>query len=182
MTARHAGRQLLDWLQRWLDRRGKRVLTRFDGYRAATHDPIVRLCRQAVSAADLHYVAYYVRRSCVFHLDVLEDPALGRFVEVLTADDRRAQYARHGSVLPELLAGLGPNLREMDSGGLIRVVLDVERGALYHFVVDQETDRYLVGVTLDQDMVYVTDAKLSALTDEIRYHLGRPRRTATIRS
>ena len=174
--------RLLDWLWRWGGRRGKRVLWKYDGYRPPAHDPIVELCRQAVNAADLHFLAYYGRGSCVFHLDVLEDPALGRFVEVLTADDRRAQYTSHGNVVPELLAGLGPSLREMDSGGLIRVVLDVERGALYHFVVDQGTDRYLVAATLDQDMVYVTDAKLSALTDEIRHHLGHPRRAATLRS
>lgn len=146
------------------------------------HDAIVALCRRAVSVSDLHYLAYYSRRSCVFHVDVLEDPALSRFAEILAPDERRAHYARHGSAMPELLARLQPELREMDAGELIRVVWDVERGAIYHFVVDQPADRYLVGVTLDQDLVDAADARLSAVADEVRHRLGHPRRLAVDRS
>jgi hypothetical protein len=75
------------------------------------------------------------------------------------------------------MAKLNSEFRALDSGTLIRLVLDVERGALYYYVVHSESERFLVGVTLDQDMVHVTDRKLQTLVDDIRHHLGHPRIT-----
>lgn len=150
-------------------------VTKFSGYRAESHDRVVEIVRRKMSVKDLHYLAYYVNRTCVFRMDLLDDPDLGRFHEIVNPDSRRASYDKHGKALDRMMAKLNTDFRELDSGVLIRLVLDVERGAIYYFLVHQESGRFLVGVTLDQDMVHVTDGKLADLVDDIRVHIGAPR-------
>jgi hypothetical protein len=150
-------------------------VTKFPGYRAESHDAVVELSRKRMSVKDLHYLAYHVNHAPVFRMDLLDDPDLGRFHEIVSPESRRASYDKHGRTLDRLMAKLNADFREMDSGVLIRLVLDVERGAIYYFLVHSESGRYLVGVTLDQDMVHVTDGKLAALVDEVRVHIGAPR-------
>jgi hypothetical protein len=153
----------------------------YKGFRAKAHDPIVNLCRKYVSSKDLHYVAYYVGRECIVHVDVLNDPFLDRYFESLSRADRRSHYSKYGIDLEALMASLNTRFSEMDSGILIRLVLDVQRGAIYYFVVHQESNRYLIGVTLDQDMVHVVDSKLADLVDAIRQYLHLPRLTELVR-
>lgn len=151
------------------------VLRRFGPYRAEAYDGVVDLCRNRLNARDLHYVAYYANQQPVFRLDVLNDPALARFSGLVGAEERRTSYERHGRTIHRMMAKLNAEFRSLDSGTLIRLVLDVERGALYYYAVHSETERFLVGVTLDQDMVHVTDRKLQTLVDDIRHHMGHPR-------
>ncbi|HYN93858.1 MAG TPA: hypothetical protein VES42_08410 [Pilimelia sp.] len=153
------------------------VLRRYPPYRADAYDGIVDLCRQQLSVKDLHYVAYYVKKQPVFRVDVLHDPGLARFYGIAGAEDRRAAYERHGRTVDRMMAKLNAEFRSMDSGVLIRLVLDVERGALYYYLIHQESERFAVGVTLDQDRVHATDRKMQVLVDEIRHHLGHPRIT-----
>jgi hypothetical protein len=153
------------------------VLRRFGPYRAEAYDGIVDLCRQHLSAKDLHYVAYYANKELVFRVDVLNDPVLARFYGLVGAEERREAYERHGRTVDKIMGRLNTDFRTLDSGALIRLVLDVERGALYYFVVHSESERFLVGVTLDQDMVHVTDGKLQVLVDDIRHFMGHPRIT-----
>jgi hypothetical protein len=61
-------------------------------------------------------------------MDLLDDPDLGRFHEIVSPESRRASYDKHGRTLDRLMAKLNADFREMDSGVLIRLVLDVERG------------------------------------------------------
>lgn len=153
------------------------VLRRFAPYRAEAYDGIVALCRGRLSVKDLHYLAYYVDQRPVFRIDLLNDPTLARFHGLVGPDDRRASYERHGRTVHRMMAKLNAEFRTLDSGTLIRLVLDVERGALYYYVVHSESSRFLVGVTLDQDMVHVADGKLQTLVDDLRHHLGHPRLT-----
>jgi hypothetical protein len=53
----------------------------------------------------------------------------------------------------------------LDSGVLVRLVLDVKKGALYFYSLDREG--FLLGVTLDQRQVDPTDRKLSELANRI---------------
>ena len=146
------------------------TLRRFRGYGGRGTDRIVSICEGELSVNDLHYLAYYVDGGCRFYLDVLDDPTVEeRFGEV-PADRRRDQYLRHGVRLDVLLKALNRDFKEIDSGILLRVVLDVERGALYYFYVDEK--RFLIGVTLDQEMVHKTDAKMVHVVDETRVLLG----------
>lgn len=150
------------------------VLRKFGPYRPNT-DGIVDLCKQAVGPDCLHYVAYYIRNECAFRLDVFEEPSVARFHGLVSPDERRAAYERYGVELHAMLNRLNTDFHEIDSGALVRLVLDVERGAIYYLVVHSETGRHLVGVTLNQDMVHVADTKLQRLVDEIRHYLGHPR-------
>lgn len=156
---------------------GHVVLRRFPAYRAEACDGIVDLCRRRLDAADLHYLAFYVDKQPVFRLDVLNDPALGRFYGMVGPEERRTAYERHGRTVEAMMTKLNNEFRGMDSGALIRLVLDVERGALYYYVVHSESGRFVIAVTLDQDMVHVTDRKLQVLVDDIRHYLGHPRMT-----
>ena len=146
------------------------LLRRYRDFGAGATDRIVDICKPVIAPTDLHFVAYFVNHSCRFYLDVLDDPKLSRFFDNATPDGRRDQYVEHGYYLDRLLTGLNRSFLKIDSGILIRVVLDVERGALYYYWLDEH--RYLIGVTLNQEMVDKADRKMVHLVDGIRESLG----------
>ena len=148
------------------------VLRRFRDFGAGTNR-LVDICRPEVHPADLHFVAYYVEGACRFHLDVLEDSAVDRFFDQATPDGRREHYLQQARYLYRLMNGLNDSFREIDAGILLRVVLDVERGALYYYWIDEK--RFIIGVTLDQEMVDQADRKMVRLVDGIRASLGHRR-------
>jgi hypothetical protein len=53
----------------------------------------------------------------------------------------------------------------LDSGILIRTVLDVEQGSLSYYYIDKGI--YLVGVTMDQSKVLEVDERLRVLVNRI---------------
>jgi hypothetical protein len=57
-------------------------------------------------------------------------------------------------------------------GRLVRTVLDVESGALYHHPLGPS--HYLVGVTLFQARVVHADDRIRRLVDDLRADLGWP--------
>lgn len=150
---------------------------RFPAFRAERHNPVADKIMANMSVDDLHYVAYYVNGQCVVTLDLLDHPALARFHDVVEPYQRREEYKRHGTTIPQALRRLNEDFRPLNSGDLIRLVLDVERGAIYYHTVTSDTSRYLISVTLNQYKVYVTDIKVSHLVDDIRVHLGQPKMT-----
>ena len=145
------------------------VLYRFPGFATGTNR-LVEVCRPLVTVPDLHYLAYHVDGECRFTLDVLDDPRLGGFFDQATPQLRRHSYRQHGRYLFRLMVGLNDSFQEIDSGTLIRVVLDVERGALYYYWIDAR--RYVIGVTLDQEMVDRADRSMVQVVDGIRAALG----------
>jgi hypothetical protein len=148
------------------------VLRRFRGFGAGTNR-LVDVCRPCVTTEHLHFVAYHVDGECRFYLDVLEDPAVERFFDQVTPDGRREHYLQQARYLNRLMVGLNDSFREIDAGILIRVVLDVERGALYYYWIDER--RFVIGVTLDQEMVDKADRTMVRVVDGIRVSLGHRR-------
>lgn len=146
------------------------LLRRYRGFSPGATDRIVDICRPMVAVADLHYVAYFVDHSCRFYLDVLDDAAIQGYFDMATPEQRRDRYVAHGRYLDQLLTGLNRSFLDIDSGILIRVVLDVERGALYYYWVDDR--RFLIGVTLNQAMVDKADRKMVHVVDGVREALG----------
>ncbi|MEO3749612.1 hypothetical protein [Streptomyces sp. B6B3] len=125
----------------------------------------------ALSATGLHHVAYHQPgRAEVVTADVFDDPALEEFFAFLSRDERRAQYRILGERLPGLANWLNTALWAVTGGEAIRLVLDVELGALYLFALPD--NRYLVGVTLDQTLVEVADRAMQRLTAELTRRLG----------
>ncbi len=134
---------------------------------------IVAVCKAHLSTDDLHYVAYYTNDDrCLFYLDYLDDDELAHF-DVVDRAERRRLYEQHGRHLKSLTMKLDERLRTIDSGLIVRLVLDVEKGSL--FLYNLKRDGFLLGVTLDQSKVDPTDRKLSTLANEIlQVRGGRP--------
>lgn len=152
-------------------------IERFPHFKSATHTPVIEKIIAMMSTDDLHYVAYYVDGNCVMTLDLLDHPDLARFHEVVEPYQRRDEYKRHGVTIEQVLRRLNEDLRPLNSGDLIRLVLDVERGAIYYHMVTADSNRFLISVTLNQYKVHIADRKISHLVDEIRVHLGQPKLT-----
>ncbi|MGN9844671.1 hypothetical protein ACTMTI_41745 [Nonomuraea sp. H19] len=129
-------------------------------------------CVSVIDQEDLHFVAFFGPEGCAFYTDVLDDADLQHFFHDSTPEERRTTYLKLGRQLDWLGHRLGTHLRSMESGTVIRTVLDVERGALYHYWVDH--GRYIIGVTLDQRKVGVADDKMAKLVDLIRGHFTLP--------
>jgi hypothetical protein len=129
-------------------------------------------CVSMVDQEDLHFVAFFDTQGCCFYTDVLDDADLRHFFHETTADERRDGYLKIGRQLDWLGHRLDSQLSTMESGSVIRTVVDLERGALYHYWVDR--GRYLVGVTLDQRKVDIADDKMARLVDMIRSHFTLP--------
>jgi hypothetical protein len=131
---------------------------------------VVTLCKEYLSVADLHFVAFYSHEGdCLFYLDCLDEDAMARY-DVRETPERRRQYERHGRHIRYLSTKLDRRFAGIDSGVLVRVVLDVKKGALYYYNLEREG--FLLGVTLDQRRVDHADRKLSALASRILLNRG----------
>jgi hypothetical protein len=133
-------------------------------------EEVVTLCRDQLSADDVHFIGYYVNGDCRFHLDVLDSTTLNRFFRGLDRNHRRLAYERAGRQLDWVISRLNTYMRRLDGGILVRTVLDVEQGALYYYWIDQNV--YLTGLTMDQPKVLIADEKLRRLANAIG-HLPR---------
>lgn len=137
-------------------------------------DGVVALCASRLDVSSLHYVAYHARGKGLFRVDVLDHPDLAPLVGLATPDRHRRIYENYGTRLKALMAHLDDDFDELDSGRLVRLVLDVEKGAVFIIEVHEHSGRYLLGVTLDQSHVDTADEEMRGLTAEIRQYLGHP--------
>jgi hypothetical protein len=128
-------------------------------------DNVVELCKEYLDVIDLHFVAYYSNEGdCLFYLDCLDDDKMARY-DVRETHERRRQYERNGRHVRYLSNKLDKRFLGLDSGVLVRIVLDVKKGAL--FLYNLEREGFLFGVTLDQRRVDHADRKLSDLANRI---------------
>lgn len=142
-----------------------RVLTtKFASFMPADAE-ILRLCRQEISPDDIHFIGYYVDGKCRFHVDVLEDAGLNRFFRRTGRKERRIYYERIGRQIDWIIQSLNKYLSRLDSGVLIRTILDVEKGSISYYYLDENV--YLVGITMDQSRVLDVDEKLRLVVNEI---------------
>lgn len=149
--------------------RATAALTRFSAF-SISDEEVAELCLAKISADDVHFIGYYVDGKCRFHMDVLDSPTLNRFFRGDDRDQRRLAYERTGRQLDWVMSKLNMYTRRLDGGILVRTVLDVKHGALYHYWIDRNV--YLIGITMDQSKVLVADEKLRRLANAIG-HLPR---------
>lgn len=153
-------------LQRWSGTRGGPVIHRAQRQIRPDRD-LEPVLSRALHLDGLHYVSLFTRDRFQFSTDILERPELDLyFGPESTRDQRRRRYREKGGSLGEVVRQLNPHLNDIESGKLIRLVLDVELGALYYYWVNDYN--FLVGVTLKQIFVNEADAKMEKLVDEIR--------------
>jgi hypothetical protein len=136
-----------------------------------TQSRIVDIARAHLSHVDLHFVAFFdPAGECRFYVDVFDDDDVP-VSHNLDSAERRTSYVRHGRHIRHLANQLNPRLADLQTGRLVRVVLDVEQGAIYLY--DLGTVGFLIGVTLDQAQVDPTDWKMSLLANGILRAYGR---------
>lgn len=133
---------------------------------------LILLCRSELNVEGLHYVQICARDGILLSADILDHPLLARYFDDSGKDQRRDVYIKVGKQVGWLINGLNDFLGDAEGGVLIRTVLDVERGAVYYCRIDES--RYLIGVTLDQNVVHVADSAARLLADRIRGYYGLP--------
>ena len=131
---------------------------------------ILSLCTKYLDPADLHFVAYYTgENECLCYVDLLDEDALAPY-DIVDVAERRRLYEQDGRHVRAVIGRLDRRFRTLDSGPLVRVVLDVKKGGIFFYSLDREG--YLLGVTLDQSRVDQADAKMSRLANEILVSRG----------
>jgi hypothetical protein len=136
----------------------------------ASDEEVAALCHAQVHPDDVHFIGYYINGSCRFHVDVLDSTQLNRFFRGTDREQRRSAYERAGRQLQWIISRLNIYAQQLDGGILIRTVLDVEEGALYHYWIAKNVQ--LVGVTMNQPKILEADEKLRRLANSIG-HLPR---------
>lgn len=159
--AEHAGSGEL-----WLPGLGAPAIAPFvTGQDSTVTDSAREACRHALHRADLHYVAVYRLGQPSWCADIFDDPALAPFFQRVKPADRRQGYVRLIRHVTLQARRFGHLLRLVRSDSLVRLVLDVARGAIY--VLPLNEDDYLVGVTLNQGRVEQADQKIRALHGQL---------------
>jgi hypothetical protein len=123
-------------------------------------------CVLALHREDLHYVAVYRLGRVAWSADILDDPALTSFFQRVTPADRRVGYAQVIGSVTQQTRRLTQLLTLVRSDNLMRLVLDVARGAIY--ILPLNEDDYLVGVTLNQARVEHADRRIRTLHGQLR--------------
>jgi hypothetical protein len=125
-----------------------------------------QLADAVLDPEDLQYVAVVRDDEIVMHRDVFDHPAARRFFRAKHTPERRRRFYR------EFVPRLGFYSRRITGltnaaigGGLHRLVLDVRWGAMYFYRIDLRT--YLVGITLNQEAVVVSDLKTEWLRESL---------------
>ncbi|TCC00519.1 hypothetical protein E0H26_02210 [Micromonospora zingiberis] len=111
---------------------------------------------RSLRSAGLHYLSHHRLGEQVAAVDILGHPDLEQFFSRgATVVDRRIGYERLARDLSLLALQVSRDLRRVITGEVERLVLDVEIGAVYYYLL--APDDYLFGVCLDQDWVSHAD-------------------------
>lgn len=129
-------------------------------------DSVANACRAALHRDDLHYIGIFQRGQLSWCTDIFDDPALAPFFQRVTPWSRRRGYDRLIRQVDLQVRRFRQLLTLVCSDHLIRLVLDVARGAIY--VLPLDDDEYLVGVTLIQAHVDRADKKMRTLHESLR--------------
>ena len=110
----------------------------------------------ALRTSGLHYLSHHRLGEQVTAVDILRHPDLEQFFNRgATVVDRRTGYERLARDLSLLALQVSRDLRRAITGEVERLVLDLEIGAVYYYLL--APDEYLFGVCLDQDWVSHAD-------------------------
>ncbi|MFV2101666.1 hypothetical protein [Micromonospora sp. LOL_024] len=120
------------------------------------------LLTTALRPAGLHYLSHHRAGEQTAAADILRHPDLEPFFSRgVTVAGRRARYERLAGDLSLLSLQVSRDLRRTVSGEVDRLVLDLEIGAVFYYLLGPE--EYLFGVALDQDWVTQADLDMSAV-------------------
>lgn len=117
------------------------------------------LCTQAIAPHDVHYLALCVDGTTALSVDCLDHDDVSRFFTQITVDGRRTFLREFTRTMPTVVARLTQITAPVTGSRLMRLVLDVELGAIYYYRLSR--DVFLIGVTLDQEQVAEADRKIA---------------------
>jgi hypothetical protein len=112
-------------------------------------------CREAVRDGALHYVALFRGTEQLVEVDSFEGRDVRSFLTNIAPQVRRDLYRQFGREAEIHVAELARFCREAAGMPLLRVVFDVEQGAIMYYRVGD--DRHLIAVTLHQRDVSQAD-------------------------
>lgn len=131
------------------------------GPRGVIPEPVLDACRQALHPDNLHYVSIYRGDELLWCADIFDTPELEPFFQVVSPDTRRRGYLHLLKQVGLQYRRFGQLLALVRSERLVRLVLDVARGAVYVFPL--AGDDCLVAVTLIQSRVDEADQRARSL-------------------
>lgn len=134
------------------------------GPRDAHVDRFRQVADGVVRSADLHYLARFTEAGSFTSVDVLDASTLARFFTAIDSEQRRNGYRKLADRVPRTGRRLDIEIRPVLGQALVRVVADVEQGALY-FCRAAPTE-YLMGVTLDQHRVLDADRRFRQVASD----------------
>lgn len=112
---------------------------------------------------DLQFVALVHDGSIRFQRDLFDHPEAEVFFRAgYTPALRREFYLRFAPEVKQHACEIGGIVNGAIGRGMERLVLDVQRGAIYYYRVGLRT--YLIGITLNQDFVTLADLKTEWLS------------------
>ncbi|MEV0170159.1 hypothetical protein AB0I00_03370 [Streptomyces sp. NPDC050803] len=137
-------------------------------------DAYIGLCADALSESGLHHVAEYRWGVFNYSADILDRlPAdAGSGFGGTENEGRREMFTRLGRQLHYILGCMDHVLRSVDSGRLIRSVLQFGDGAVFHYYF--RADDYLTGVSLGADAVEAGDRAMAGLLGAFNERIGVP--------
>jgi hypothetical protein len=137
--------------------------------------PAMRRCLETITG--LHYLALFHRSELVEDLDRFEEPAVQAALAASSprssrrsAEDCRWQYRQVGLRMPEMLSRLTVVLDPVLGERLIRLVADVERGAIYVYPLPGH--HFVLAVTLMQELVSVVEDGVAQLARHLESLMG----------
>ncbi|MGC5031059.1 hypothetical protein [Micromonospora sp. DT229] len=123
---------------------------------------------QALRPAGPHYLSHHRLGEQVTAVDILRHPDLEQFFNRgATVVDRRTGYERLARDLSLLALQVSRDLRRTITGEVERLVLDLEIGAVYYYLL--APDEYLFGVCLDQDWVSHADQAMWKVAGQLSH-------------
>jgi hypothetical protein len=128
-------------------------------------DSVADACRDALHRDDLHFVGIFQHGEPAWRADIFDDPSLAPFFQRVTPESRRRSYDRLIRLVNMHIRRFSQLLTLVRSDQLIRLVLDVARGAIY--ILPLNDGEHLVGVTLVQSRVEQADRKMRALRQNL---------------
>ncbi|MFI6386208.1 hypothetical protein [Nonomuraea sp. NPDC050540] len=122
--------------------------------------PLTELAAKMLSATDLQYLAVHRDGDPIFSADVYESSALSPWIGGhLAPEGARQQYLDLAAVIRVSLPEITHSLRTFTDRSLRRLVLDVEAGAIYVYLLPRHRV-LIIGVTVAQPAVYTAEVRL----------------------
>jgi hypothetical protein len=131
----------------------------------AAEDLRAQACAAALDPGDLHYAGIYRRGQPVAAADIFDHPSLAVFFQRVTPELRRSGYAELMRQVQLQNRRFLQILEAVGSRRLVRLVLDVARGAIFVMPIDE--DYSLIGLTLTQSRVETAERRFRALYNNI---------------